>query len=307
MKLSIIVPAYNAEGCLRTCLEGLLAQDVEDFEIIIVNDGSTDGTAAIIAEYCTQYPSIFKAIQLSNGGQGRARNFALREAKGEYIGFADADDRTDPSMFSKMLKKAKEEDADIVICDFFRVDESGTHYEKAALQNHPLSAAGAVWNKIFRTSAVKGVRFAEGLWYEDLAFSAKMLLKSKKTVYIDEALYYYICGHTSTMTNQNSEKNLDIIKVCDDIKAFAAKYSLPADMDFLILNHVLLESIKRVNLQKSPKKKEVIKQLRNYTKQNVPHLQESKAYLAESRNRRLIMKLIYDGHENMAERILKLK
>ena len=307
MKLTVIVPAYNAEGCLRTCLDGLLCQTLDDFEIIVVDDGSTDATPAIIKEYTEKHPDIVRSITLTNGGQGRARNFAIREAKGEYIGFADADDRTDPSMFEKLVNTAYSEDADIVICDFYRVNESGEHYEKAAMQDNPLSAAGPVWNKIFRASAIKGVRFSEGLWYEDLAFSAKMLLKSKKTVFVPDALYYYICGHESTMTNQNSRKNLDILKVMDDVKAYSSKNNLNADMDFLIINHILLESMKRVSSQNSHDRKEVLKALREYVRANIPNLEKSPAYNAETRNRRIIMKLFYDGHPKLAERILSLK
>lgn len=307
MKLSIIVPAYNAENCLRTCLDGLLAQTVEDYEIIVVDDGSTDSTPSIISEYKELHPGVIRVITLSNGGQGRARNFAIREAKGKYIGFADSDDRTDPTMFAKLVAKADEDDADIVICDFWRVDNEGEHYEKAALQDNRLSPAGAVWNKLFRSSAIGGVRFSEGLWYEDLSFSAKMLLKSRKTVFIDEALYYYVCGHVSTMTNQNSKKNLDIITVMEDIRAFSDKNSLDADMDFLIINHILLETMKRVNLQNSPDRKQVLKTLKNYVRRSIPDLGRSAAFQSETRNRKIIMKLLYDGHPKMAERILALK
>ena len=307
MKLSLIVPAYNAQDCLGNCLDDLVNQSIDDYEIIVVNDGSTDDTEKIISEYKGMYPDVVRSITISNGGQGRARNFAIRVAKGDYIGFADADDRLDHDMFKKMYDKAVSEDADIVVCDFFRSDAEGNHYERAQLQDHPLSSAGPVWNKIFRASVIGGIRFAEGLWYEDFTFSCKMLIKSKKTVFINEALYYYSVGHTSTMTNQNALKNLDILTVMDGIKAYANKEKPDTDIDFLIINHILLESIKRVSLQDSPDKKIVLKKLRSYVNENIPDLDKSCAFKNESRNRKIIMKLNYYGFEGLSKAILKIK
>ena len=308
MKLSIIIPAYNAESYIENCINDVISQSFSDFEVIIVNDGSTDKTQSIIDEYTGMYPELLKSLTVSNGGQGRARNFALREVKGDYVGFVDSDDRISPDMFSKMYEAAVSNDADVVVCDYYRVvNNDEKHYEKAAMQDHPLSSVGPVWNKIFRRSAIGGVRFAEGFWYEDYTFSCKMLLKSKKTVFVHEPLYYYYVGHTSTMTNQNALKNLDIITVIDGVKQWADREGIAIDSDFLIINHVLLEAIKRVNNQNSKDKKEVIKKLRDYVHQNIPDLSKSQAYQNETRNRRIIMKLNYDGHENLAKGLLKLK
>lgn len=306
MKLSIIVPAYNAQDKLPVALERLVIQDVNPYEIIIVNDGSTDNTQKVIDDYKSKYPELIRSISVSNGGQGRARNFALRECRGDYVGFCDADDVCAPDMFKKMLDKAYSTDADIVVCDFYRVDKDGQHYEKAAMQDNRLSCAGAVWNKIFRRAAIGGVRFAEGLWYEDLAFSAKMLIKCSKVEYIPEALYYYNVGHTSTMTNQNSRKNLDIITVVENIRSFANKEKLDADIDFLVINHILLESLKRVSCQKGSDRQEVIDELLKYVHENIPDLDKCQAYLNETRNRRMVMKLLYNGHTTLVKNILKI-
>lgn len=307
MKLSIIVPAFNAQSCISDCLDDLLKQNIDDYEIIVVNDGSTDDTSKILSVYKEKYPDVFKIIEISNGGQGRARNFALREAKGTYIGFADADDRCSHEMYSKMLNSAFLNDADIVVCDFIRVDEDGEHYEKAAMQSDILSSAGAVWNKLFKNSIIGGVRFSEGLWYEDLCFSAKLLLKSKNTVFINEALYFYKVGHTSTMTNQNSEKNLDIIMVIEDIRKMAEREKPDYSMDFLVINHVLLEGIKRVSKHRTNNRENVIREMRNYVKKSIPKLDCSAAYLQETKNRRIIMKLNYMGLHHISNLILKVK
>ncbi len=307
MKLSVIVPAYNAAHCLRTCLDSLACQNLEDWEVIIVDDGSADETPQIIREYESRYPQLFRSITLENGGQGRARNIALASAKGEYIGFADSDDTVSPDMFPKMLKKAYAEQADLVICDFLRIDNFGEHYEPARMQNHPLAATGPVWNKLFRSSLIGDTRFSEGLWYEDFCFSAEMLIKSRKTVYIPEPLYRYICGHSSTMFNTNSRKNLDILRVFDELKEFLQQKGLEADLDFLAINHILLEAIKRVNAQDTPEKDEVIAQLRDYVRHQIPSLHSCSAFRSETRNRRIIMWMNYHGMEKFAGRILKIR
>ncbi len=92
MKLSIIVPVYNAEQYLHTCLDSLLAQNVRDSEIILVNDGSRDGSGRILEEYRVREPERLRVLTVENGGQGRARNLALDLAQGDFIGFTDSDD-----------------------------------------------------------------------------------------------------------------------------------------------------------------------------------------------------------------------
>lgn len=303
MKLSIIMPVYNCEDFLPDSLESLLRQNVDDYEIILVNDGSTDSSQSIIDSYVSQYPQIIKTILLDNGGQGRARNFALDIAEGEYIGFADADDYVDGTMFQKLLDVARKEDSDIVVCDFCRFTGDERQYEKAALQDNVLSFSGAVWNKIFRKTLVDGIRFPCGLWYEDLEFSAIALLKAKKISYIEEPLYFYRNDNPSTMRNRNSRKNLDIIEVFEHIEA-ALSADQREDFNFLLINHVLLDSIKRVNLIGD---REVIGTLRQYVKKKIPNLSKCSSYRAESRNRRFIMMLNYIGLDNLAMSILKVK
>ncbi len=306
MKLSIIVPVYNASAYLHQCADSLLAQGIPDYEIIFVNDGSKDDSLSILREYETRCPEVVRILDIDNGGQGRARNFALDCARGDYIGFADSDDWTDPSMFSKLLKAAETENADIAVCDCYRVTDEGSFYEHAKPQGHTMAASGSVWNKIFRRSLVGEVRFPEGVWYEDFSFSAKLLSISKKTVFLPEALYYYRAGHPSTMRNQNSRKNLDMIKVMDDIISFLGESGRDS-VEFLLINHILLDSINRVNRQKSPDRKQVIREFRQYVQKYIPNLVKCTSFRKERRNRRIVMWLNYHGMEDVSSLLLKIK
>ena len=115
MKLSIIVPVYNVKAFLPACLDSLVSQTLEDYEIILVDDGSSDGSADIIKDYQQRYPQLISSIRVDNGGQGRARNFGIDMAKGEYLGFVDSDDWITEDMYEKLYNTAKAENADIVI------------------------------------------------------------------------------------------------------------------------------------------------------------------------------------------------
>ncbi|MBO4291231.1 MAG: glycosyltransferase [Lachnospiraceae bacterium] len=308
MKLSIIVPVYNTAGYLEQCVNSLLAQTIpeNDYEILLVNDGSIDNSLEVMQRFLADNPDVIEIIDTENGGQGRARNLALDVAQGDYIGFADSDDWAAEDMFARLLDAAERENADIAVCNSYSVSDSGQTIMNARPQGTDISAAGSVWNKIFRRSLIGDIRFPEGVWYEDFSFSAKLLLSSRKTVFLEEPLYYYRASHSSTMRNQNALKNLDILTVMDDVAAFAGEDGKDA-VEFFIINHILVDAIKRVNLQNSLDKKSVIRALRDYVKVHIPDLDACKAYQAETRNRRIIMKLNYKGQENISQLILKAK
>ena len=117
MKLSIIIPCYNVENYLGKCVDSVLNNKLKDeFEIILVNDGSTDNTLGVIKSYAKQYPDVIKYIDQKNKGLSGARNSGMDIAKGEYITFLDSDDYVDSAMYNKLLKKASKGDFDIVTC-----------------------------------------------------------------------------------------------------------------------------------------------------------------------------------------------
>ena len=308
MKLSVIVPVYKAEAYLRECVDSILNQTEKDLEIILVNDGSPDSSGDICAEYVARYPDKITLISLDNGGQGRARNHGIDVAKGDFLSFIDSDDFIEPDMYELMLAAAERECADIVVCDMEkRYDDGGVEYVKSALQEDPMAAVGSASNKIFKRSLVGDVRFPVGLWYEDFSFSANLAMLSEKTAFVNEPLYIYRCGQESTMNNNNARKNLDIIDIMRDIRAFADEGGYKDSFEFLLINHVLLESVKRVARQNAPDKKAIISALRRYVRENIPKLGECEAYKRESRNRRVIMWLNYHGLENLSLVLLKLK
>ena len=307
MKLSVIVPVYNVEKYLEESVDSLLNQTMKDLEIFHVDDGSTDRSGAIADRFAKENPDRVHTLHLENGGQGRARNAALPMAQGDYIGFVDSDDWIERDMYEKMLDRAEQTGADVVVCDFLEHYADGREQTlPACFQDHPLSAAGSSCNKIFRRSLVGDLRFPEGLWYEDFYFSAVMLLRSKRTEFIPEPLYVYRRGQESTMHNNNARKNLDMLKIMELIEREIGP-DKREDFDFLVINHVVLDSISRLARQDAPDKAEVIRAFRRYAHEKIPHLTRCPSFRAETRKRRIIMFLNYHGLEQAAQLILRVK
>lgn len=281
---------------------------MDNYEVIFVDDGSTDSSAAILNRYQKQFPDLIRTISVSNGGQGRARNIALKEAKGEYIGFVDSDDYVAPDMYQKLFKAIEGEHAEIAACGVMRVEGEKLTHEVFHNGVNPLSAAGAVWDKLFCRTLIEDIQFPEGLWYEDFSFSAIALMKARKVAFISDPLYYYRCGHTSTMKNQNSKKNLDLIPVMENIREFGENSGLQTSEEFekLILDHLIIDAINRVSNHRTQEKKTVIHELRMYAKKNIPSLSTCKAFPKEPFPRKLVIWLNYNGMERMSRCLLNL-
>ena len=218
MKLSIIVPVYNmaSDHKLEYCLDSLVNQTVEDYEIIAVDDCSTDNSMEILKEYERRFPEKFRAVHSEvNRHQGGAKNIGLRMAKGEWIGFIDSDDWIRPDMYERLIERAKSTGADLAGCDYCLTDvhsmEVGqiVHNNKksqSGILNKEKRAGlildgGSLVVKIFRRSMImeKELWFPEDIFYEDNALGNSYLVLAKHFEYIEEPMYYYYQHDTSTV------------------------------------------------------------------------------------------------------------
>lgn len=236
----MIVPVYNTKRYLKRSLDALAGQTIphSELEILLIDDGSTDGSGDICDEYAEKYPDFIRVFHKSNGGQATARNYGIRMARGEYIGFADSDDYVDVTMFEKLYNLARAQDADLTEChyhsmlelpsedgSFPKYREIGTrgtiraHEDVRELFRNPQVSP---WNKLYRRSVLvdNDVFFPEGMIYEDTAFYIKALPFIKKHAYLDEKLVYYSVRQNSTMTKNLGARVADIFKVLDDIIDF---------------------------------------------------------------------------------------
>ena len=309
IKVSIIVPVYNVEKYLKKCLDSLINQTLKEIEIIIVNDGSPDNSQKIIDDYKEKYPQKIASFIKENGGQGEARNYGLKYAKGEYISFVDSDDWLSENALESMYIKAKENNSDVVICDM--IDHYSDHeiYHNCTKYFQVFEVTPSACNKIFKRSIIGNLEFIPKVWYEDFDFTTKIFLNTDRISCISEGFYHCNCGHISTMNNDNSLKNLDMITVIEDIKKYAYKNNKDDKnlISYLIFNHILITSINRVALQKNKDKKYVINQFIMYCKNNISDYKKQKFYQNIPRNRKIIANLNYHKMWNISKLLLKLK
>ena len=223
--ISIIVPVYNVEEYLEECLESIRKQTYQDIEVILVNDGSTDGSHAICERYC-QMDKRFRLINQKNQGQSVARNRGVKESLGEYIMFVDSDDVVSLGLLEQLMKYMSD-GIDIVECNRTE-DIQSLNEEKKDIHVKEFDSDealyqcfnhGVSWSpvaKLYRREIVEKVPFLENLIYEDFytgIVSLKYIHKMRKINYIG---YYYRYHTSSTMNQKYSEKNLDIFKVGDN-------------------------------------------------------------------------------------------
>lgn len=195
IKVSIVVPVYNVYDYIEKCLTSLAKQSIDDYEVIVVNDGSPDKSQDVIDQFVIKYPTIFKSFVKKNGGLSDARNYGIKKASGEYIGFIDGDDYADENMFKILYEKAKENNFDVVVCDVNYVfpDKIKTISSNVLndsidnLKGNMLNIYPAAWNKIYKRSLFEtGVSFKRNVWYEDVEFLYRIFpyIKSIGTVNI---------------------------------------------------------------------------------------------------------------------------
>ncbi len=234
LKVSIVVPVYNADLYLEECLKSLVNQTLQDIEIICVNDNSKDKSLKILQKYARSDNRV-KIINLKEtAGQSKARNVALEVCCGEYIGFVDADDFVDLDMYEKMYNKAQK--SDIVMCQAKVFDDKVQTYrddEYFALScfdenfsEEPFAPEDtkdfitdinvSVWNKIYRRDFLEKikVKFQEGYIYEDFLYFYEVYTKAKKAVLLKEFLYTYrinSVNSTMTKTDKNVKDRIDMV------------------------------------------------------------------------------------------------
>lgn len=238
-KVSIIVPIYNAENYIKRCLNSLQNQSIDHYEVILVDDGSTDCTLEILSEYSQRYPNIFKVISICNGGQGKARNQAIKYAKGEYIAFADSDDFMEITMYEELYNYAVGFNYDLVVCPYYRVSSDGEIYsiELKALNDITMLNTSP-WNKLFRRDIwiKNNVCFAENLWYEDVLAIYQYSFSCSSIGFYNKPLYYYVYRENSSINTYN-EKVKDIFTVLDKL------YLYLEDNCLLEKNYDIVEAI----------------------------------------------------------------
>ncbi len=225
--LSIIIPVYNKEQYINGCLTSILNQTFTDFELILVNDGSTDGSEAVCRRFAESDNRI-ALITKPNGGVSSARNVGLSKASGKYIGFIDSDDAIEPDMYELLIRNAEQYQADISICRLKTIfpDKTVAPAEQEGVEVFKHEQALSLFlkgeldmsanNKIYKAELAKQVQFS-GHVYEDILYLSKVFLKAKKSVFENVVKYHYIVRDSSVSVKQFNARYLETIAVSAEI------------------------------------------------------------------------------------------
>ena len=275
--ISVIVPVYNAEEYLHKCLDSLVAQTYRNLQIILVDDGSTDNSGKICDEYAERDDRI-EVYHQGNAGQANARNTALQQAKGLWIGFMDNDDTLDPYMYERLWNNAIRYDVLVSGCATLTVKEDGTSYntysdlesgvynsEKfiLAILYQTKYAWGSMWNKIWHASLKDELYFPDGMQLEDYWVSLKILREVKK-VYFDKEPMYRWFYHSSSQSHKSfDEQKVSIMimskKISDYFDRVGSQKEKRAGNYFDFISRVGV-----INLMVKTRDKTIVRQSKEY-------------------------------------------
>ena len=302
MKLSIIVPVYNmvADNKLAYCLDSLMNQTITDYEVIAVDDASTDNSLEVLRKYEKKYPNILKVLALSeNHKQGGAKNAALEICTGEYIGFVDSDDWVMPNMYERLVEAAKKNQADMAICNLTHVYEHTMEVnENVPSMDSDINGelteekikrlifhSGALVCRVYKRYIFMEprLRFPEHMFYEDNAVGTEILMRAKKIAYINEAMYFYLQNPQSTVHTISEEKckhRLEAMRIMIKLAkegGYLDKYY--PEFEYKFINLFYQNTLFSYMQGKQRKKLSFIKKMGKEMKEYFPDFESNKYYL----------------------------
>jgi len=299
LKLSIVVPIYNVEKYLDKCIKSLLDQDFKNYEILLINDGSTDNSEELCLKYASKYKKKIKYFYKENGGLSSARNYGLERAVGEYVFFVDSDDYIVPNCLSKIIRKV--DGKDILVFNYYNIyDDKKEVYEtfdvniKSPVNKYLISSPSAC-NKIFKISLFKenNITFPDKLFYEDLATVPALCCFTNKIVYDKAAYYCYLQRSGSIMHQKKYDSRVEnIFKVLETLesrlsKDFKEKHH--QEIEYIYIWHLLRNaSLRFLDFDK----KDMLLKVNNIIKAKFPKWNKNKYYMNYDIKRKIMCTLI---------------
>lgn len=288
---SVIVPAYNVESFLDKCIHSILNQNFKDLEIIIVDDGSTDGTGALADTFKQDFPICVRTIHQKNKGLGGARNTGIEFSNGDYLVFVDSDDFIRCDLLEKAYLYIQEFSLDIFAYNIKRVKNREFVYRKSQTEKFKIvdskefliNFGPSACNKIFKRSIFEDgvICFPEKLLYEDLATIPMTVLLAKRIGFLEDELYYYYQRENSIIGAPRLERVFEILDGFDRVLTYFkknGKYNYYyTELEFLCILHILYFTDLRIVFSNGKKRDFLI--IESYLNENFPHYKNNK-YLA---------------------------
>ena len=281
-KVSIIVPIYNVEKYIRKCLDSLVNQKLEDIQIILVNDGSTDSSGEIAKEYSKKYKEKIIYLEKENGGLSSARNLGLKYATGKYISFVDSDDYVDTNLYIN-LKKYMDESYDMIKIAILEVDSKYNILKKNKSEKFEEKTGQEAFNTLYKSDVMlepawayiykadfwknNKFEFSEGRYHEDFGLIPTILVQAQKVASTNINGYYYVQSEKSITRNQDNEKkkkmSADLIYFYDEmikkLKELQLDETTSNNLKIYYTNCLILEIN---NISDSNYKKEYIQEIK---------------------------------------------
>lgn len=250
--ITVIVPVYNVKNYLNACINSILEQTYSNLEIILVDDGSTDGSQDICDFYAKKDIRV-KVFHTKNGGVARARNIGLEHATGDFISFIDSDDVINKSFYTVMLNLIQDCNVDVAMCSMQRFSEDSeindlqiaaslddsqvvnTEMARAAVFGEYSMMYTSSSNKLYCKKNVEGLRFAEGRIYEDAHFIKQLLASPITIAHLDAPLYYYRYVKSSILHKKITKQNYDI---CTLHEEYAEEYISTGNQELYTLSRL---------------------------------------------------------------------
>lgn len=265
--VTIVIPVYNAEKYITNCLDSVVNQTFNNYEIVIVNDGSTDGTEEILEKYRVEYPKLISVCKKQNGGLSSARNYGMERVHSKYVIFLDSDDYLDSAYVETLVREAEEKKADVVCSGQYRVTEdnqivSHVRYHLDSEQKCVLRHLN-MHGKLYRMDYIREhkVVFPEGKLYEDNSFNMVLFFLTNRISFLSYEGYYQLVHLDSITTRKILEKDVPFKELEDAIKYVVQNSSLINDYDIFeytlmsFLTYFILEANKKHRLYKLDNRK----------------------------------------------------
>ncbi len=321
-KVSVVVPVYNVKDYLKKCVDSILAQTERDLELLLIDDGSTDGSSGLCEEFSKSDPRV-RVIHQENKGLGGARNTGIKAASGDWLLLVDSDDWIEPETLQKALEAGERENADMVMFGLRSVDENGNVLRtvtetvpkdtRLLLEDHKdlLLTAPSAANKLYRRELFTraAVEFPPRVWYEDIRTTPKLMTFSGPMVFLDYMGYNYFQRTGSIMQNPNIDRNVEILDAFDDLLQWFQKEGLfekyRDELCFLCWSHIFLTaSVRVIRLNR---KHPLIPRFAAYVKEKFPDYRHNKYRDRFTWKQRVILSLLEKRLYLPVELIFRIK
>ncbi len=324
MLFSIVIPVYNVAEYLEACVVSVLTNDCQDCEIILVDDGSTDGVCpALCDRLADRHPDLIRVLHQENRGLGGARNTGLEAARGDYLLFVDSDDTLSPDALTVLRQAVEKTGADIVAFQADSDDGEGhltpirCHSTDTGstfrLEDEPafLLSLPSAWSRLWKRDLFlrSGIRYPSRVWYEDIRTSLKLFALAGAIHTLDERLYRYLQRPGSIMNSASLSRNREILDAFDDLMGWFRDQGLykiyKNQLTRLAVDHILLAATVRVARQDP--KHPLMGEFAAYMEENFPDYRKTPLLSQLSPLHKLLLKLIRARRFGLIRLLFRIK